>query len=160
MLSHNSDALNGLRRYGIFHNLGPKWSEFVQAWRHIPSDPPKVALVWLVLPDTLSTPVNLFWSALHALVSHYQDKHVPVLLVEVVHVGDQVLDHVHVGQRVDLGGLVIGLDLGQTRQGVHASCKDKSLITWVSSTQYWTECLNQSLLTNIHSAGATDALAA
>ena len=80
MLSHNSDALNGLRRHGIFHNLGPKWSEFVQAWRHIPSDPPKVALVWLVLPDTLSTPVNLFWSALHALVSHYQGKQVPVLL--------------------------------------------------------------------------------
>ena len=104
-------------------------------------------------------------------IAHFDDRNrvrshltiseqVPVLLVEVVHVGDQVLDHVHVGQRVDLGGLVIGLDLGQTRQGVHASCKDKSLITWVSSTQYWTECLNQSLLTNIHSAGATDALAA
>ena len=115
---------------------------------------------WILLQSVINTHIAHFddrkWVRSHLTISG----HVPVLLVEVVHVGDQVLDHVHVGQRVDLGGLVIGLDLGQTRQGVHASCKDKSLITWVSSTQYWTECLNQSLLTNIHSAGATDALAA
>ena len=40
----------------------------------------------------------------------------PGLLVEVVHVGDQVLDHVHVGQYVDLNRLVVGLDPGQARQ--------------------------------------------
>ena len=36
---------------------------------------------------------------------------IPVLLVEVVHVRHEVLDHVHVGERVDLGLLVVGLDL-------------------------------------------------
>ena len=36
---------------------------------------------------------------------------IPVLLVEVVHVRHEVLDHVHVGEGVDLGLLVVGLDL-------------------------------------------------
>ena len=44
-----------------------------------------------------------------------------VLLVEVVHVGHQVLDHVHVRQGVDLGGLVIGLNLGQAGKSVDTS---------------------------------------
>ena len=58
--------------------------------------------------------------------------HPPVLLVEVVHVRHQVLDHVHVGQRVDLGRLLIGLNLGQARQSVHASCKWRILINITS----------------------------
>ena len=45
----------------------------------------------------------------------------PVLLVEVVHVRHQVLDHVHVGQRVDLGDLAVILDLGEAGQGVDTS---------------------------------------
>ena len=45
----------------------------------------------------------------------------PVLLVEVVHVWHQVLDHVHVRQRVDLGGLVVGLNLGQAGKSVDTS---------------------------------------
>ena len=71
------------------------------------------------------------------------------------------------GQRVDLGGLVIGLDLGQTRQGVHASCREKTLVKMVSlyATNLLTiiRALNfrshHCLLTNIHGAGTTDSLA-
>ena len=44
-----------------------------------------------------------------------------VLLVEVVHVGHQVLHHVHVRERVDLGGLVISLDLGETSESIDTS---------------------------------------
>ena len=47
----------------------------------------------------------------------------PVLLVEIVHVRHQVLHHVHVRQRVDLGLLIIGFYLGQAGKGVDASCK-------------------------------------
>jgi hypothetical protein len=43
------------------------------------------------------------------------------LLVEVVHVRDQVLHDVHVRKRIDLGGLVVSLNLGETGKGVHAS---------------------------------------
>ena len=48
-------------------------------------------------------------------------KYLLVLLVEVVHVGDQVLHHVHVGEGVDLGRLVVGINLGEAGQGVYAS---------------------------------------
>ena len=48
----------------------------------------------------------------------------PVLFIEVIHVRDEILDNIHVGKRVDLGGLVVGLDLGQAGKGVHASCKN------------------------------------
>ena len=58
----------------------------------------------------------------------------PVLLVEVVHVRHEVLDDVHVGQRVDLGLLVVGLDLADAGERVDAA--------------------------NVHRAGAADALAA
>ena len=44
-----------------------------------------------------------------------------ILLVEVVHVGHEVLDDVHVGQRVDLGDLAVILDLGEAGQGVDTS---------------------------------------
>ena len=41
-----------------------------------------------------------------------------VLLVEVSHVRDQILDHEHVGQRTDGHGLVSRSDLGQTSETV------------------------------------------
>ena len=41
-----------------------------------------------------------------------------VLLIEVVHVRHQVLDDIHVGQRVDLGGLTqVGVNLAAEEQG-------------------------------------------
>merc|ERR1719435_88960 len=41
-----------------------------------------------------------------------------VLLIEVGHIRHQVLHHIHVGEGVDLGRLVVGLDLGQTGQSI------------------------------------------
>ena len=46
----------------------------------------------------------------------------PVLFIEVVHIGNQVFDNVHVRQRINLGSLVIGFNLGQTGEGIHTSC--------------------------------------
>lgn len=57
-----------------------------------------------------------------------------VLVVEVGQVGHQVLHHVHVRQRVDLGGLAALVDVAQASQGV--------------------------LAVDVHRAAATDALAA
>ena len=45
----------------------------------------------------------------------------PVLLVEVVHVRHEILDDVHVGQGVDLGGLPAVVDLGDAGQRVDAA---------------------------------------
>ena len=50
------------------------------------------------------------------------------MFIEVVHVRDEILDNIHVRQRVDLGGLVVGLNLGQAGKGVHASCKKRTKI--------------------------------
>jgi len=59
----------------------------------------------------------------------------PVLLVEVVHVRHQVLDDVHVGQGVDLGGLAqVGVDLADAGESVDTA--------------------------DVHGAGAADALPA
>jgi len=68
------------------------------------------------------------------IVSLQPGLNAPVLFIEVVHVRDEILDNIHVRQRVDLGGLVVGLNLGQAGKGVHAS--------------------------NVHSARATDAFPA
>jgi len=68
------------------------------------------------LQDLLLTVGNLV-----LVVSLQPGLNAPVLFIEVVHVRDEILDNIHVRKRVDLGGLVVGLDLGQAGKGVHAS---------------------------------------
>ena len=57
----------------------------------------------------------------YSVLEENKKKYLLVLLVEVIHVGDQVLHHVHVGEGVDLGRLVVGINLGKAGQGVYAS---------------------------------------
>ena len=57
----------------------------------------------------------------YPVLEENKKKYLLVLLVEVIHVGDQVLHHVHVGEGVDLGRLVVGINLGEAGQGVYAS---------------------------------------
>jgi len=79
---------------------------------------------------------DLLVSVLHALLvlSLQPGLDTPVLFIEVVHIRNQVLDNVHVRQRINLGSLVIGFNLGQTGEGIYTS--------------------------NIHGARSTDALPA
>ena len=75
-----------------------------------------------------------------------------VLLVEVGHVRDQILDHEHVRQRTDGGGAVVLGDLGQTRQTVLAidvhGARSANTLTAGSSNQP-----NQLALPSEHEGG-------
>jgi len=88
------------------------------------------------LGSVSNTLEDLLVSVLHALLvlSLQPGLDTPVLFIEVVHIRNQVFDNVHVRQRINLGSLVIGFNLGQTGEGIYTS--------------------------NIHGARSTDALPA
>ena len=107
-------------------------------------------LLVIPLQPGLDTPAITDSVSYHNYLHCIYRLHGPVLLVEVVHVWHQILDHVHVGQRVDLGRLVVSLDLGEAGQGVHTACVIDVIDVYP----------RYQLLTDIHGAGSADSLPA
>ena len=80
VLSYTPDLWKGLCQTGHYLNKGCRWSDFINTWNCEPEVVPEVKMVWISLPDNLSTPVNRFWNATTVLVTVYQALSVPILI--------------------------------------------------------------------------------